>query len=98
MFIDSFVAFSFFPIRAISVMGIVLSLCAVLYAGFIIFSKMTGLIKTEGWSSMMLVLLIVSSFQMLGMGVLGEYIWRTLDTVRKRPPFIVETVKDEKTS
>lgn len=96
MFIDSFVAFSFFPIRAISVVGILLSICAFIYAIVIIFAKITNIIHVEGWSSMMLVLLIVSSFQMLGMGILGEYVWRTLDTVRKRPPFIVEIVKDEK--
>ena len=95
MFIDSFVAFSFFPIRAISVTGILLSLCSFIYAIYIVFCKFTGIIQIEGWSSMMLVLLIVSSFQMLGMGVLGEYIWRTLDTVRKRPPFVVEMVKEE---
>jgi glycosyltransferase involved in cell wall biosynthesis len=98
MFIDSFVAFSFFPIRTISVIGVLLSLCAILYACVIIFAKMTNLIQVEGWSSMMLVILIVSSFQMLGMGILGEYIWRTLDTVRKRPPFVVEIVKDEKSN
>lgn len=95
MFIDSFVAFSFFPIRAISILGILMSVSAFLYALFVIYAKITGHIPVEGWSSMMLVLLIVSAFQMLGLGVIGEYVWRTLEASRNRPNFVVDKVVDQ---
>lgn len=90
MFIDSFIAFSFFPIRAISALGLLLGFVALLYALFIIFARFTGWIQVEGWTAMMVVLLFVSAFQMIALGIIGEYVWRSLDASRKRPNFIIE--------
>jgi len=95
MFIDSFVSFSFFPIRTISLIGISLGLIAFLYGILVIIEKFTGNIPIEGWTSTMLVLLMVSSFQMIGLGIIGEYVWRTLDASRNRPNFIVDHIFDE---
>lgn len=92
MFIDSFVAFSFFPIRAISVTGTILGLIAFLYGIFVIIAKFTDLIPVEGWTTMMVVLLFVSSFQMIALGIIGEYVWRALDSSRNRPNFVVDKV------
>ncbi|MFY9308885.1 MAG: glycosyltransferase family 2 protein [Bacteroidia bacterium] len=92
LFIDSFVSFSFFPIRAISVMGIFLGIIAFMYGIFVIVAKFTGMVQLSGWSSMMVVFLFVSSFQMVALGILGEYVWRALDAARGRPNFIVEKV------
>ncbi len=92
MFIDSFVAFSFFPIRAISVTGTILGLIAFLYGIFVIVAKFTNLIPVEGWTTMMVVLLFVSSFQMVALGIIGEYVWRALDSSRNRPNFVVDKV------
>jgi dolichol-phosphate mannosyltransferase len=92
LFVDSFVSFSFFPIRAITSLGFLLGIAAMLYGFFVVFARLLGLIDAEGWSSLMLVLLFVSSFQMISMGILGEYLWRTLDAGRGRPNFLVEKV------
>ena len=40
----------------------------------------------------MLVVLLTSSFQMIMMGVLGEYLWRNLDETRRRPLYVIEKV------
>jgi len=90
LFIDSFVSFSYFPIRAITVCGILFGLIAFLYGLFIIIAKIFGLIPVQGWATVMAVILFVSSFQMLALGVLGEYIWRTLDASRNRPNYVVD--------
>jgi polyisoprenyl-phosphate glycosyltransferase len=90
MFIDSFIAFSFFPIRAISVLGLLLGIIALIYGFVIIIARITGWIQVEGWTTMMVVLLFVSAFQMIALGIIGEYVWRVLDAVRKRPNYIVE--------
>lgn len=92
LFVDSFVSFSFFPIRAITSLGFLLGVSAFLYGIFVILARMSGLISAEGWSSLMLVLLFVSSFQMISMGILGEYLWRTLDASRNRPNYLVDKV------
>lgn len=94
MFVDSFVAFSFLPIRIISVSGILLGLVALLYALYLIVARLSGLIQIEGWTALMVVFLFVSSFQMISLGILGEYLWRSLDAARNRPNFVVDEVID----
>jgi dolichol-phosphate mannosyltransferase len=94
-FVDAFVSFSFVPIRIISIMGIFTGLMALAYSIIIIIEKLTGNVPTKGWSSMMIVILFVSSFQMIGLGIIGEYLWRTLDAARKRPNFIIDKKIDE---
>jgi polyisoprenyl-phosphate glycosyltransferase len=90
LFVDSFVAFSYFPIRLITFVGLILGVLAFIYAGFIVYSKLTGKINNDGWSSLMTVILFVSAFQMIAMGILGEYVWRTLDASRKRPNYVID--------
>jgi polyisoprenyl-phosphate glycosyltransferase len=90
MFIDSFVAFSFFPIRLISIVGLVMGFIAMGYGIFIIIARMFNYIEIEGWSSIMVVLLFVSSFQMIALGIIGEYVWRGLDASRNRPNYIID--------
>lgn len=92
LFVDSFVAFSFAPIRIISISGLTLGLISIVYAIFIMYNKLVGNIAVEGWTTMMLVFLFVSSFQMISLGIIGEYLWRTLDASRKRPNYIIDKV------
>jgi polyisoprenyl-phosphate glycosyltransferase len=89
---NSFVSFSFVPIRAISTIGLILGVIAFLYGLFVIVAKFTGLVPLSGWSSIMVVVLFVSSFQMIALGIIGEYVWRGLDAARNRPNYIVDKV------
>ena len=92
IFIDSFVAFSYFPVRAISTLGITLGILSFAYGIIIILRKFFGGVAITGWSSMMVVVLFVSSFQMIGLGIIGEYVWRALDASRARPNYIIDKV------
>ncbi len=89
-FIDSFVAFSYLPIRLASLLGLLVSIAGVIYAVFIIILSITTDFKTQGWASTMLVILLTSGIQMVILGILGEYLWRNLDETRKRPRFIID--------
>jgi dolichol-phosphate mannosyltransferase len=80
------------PVRAASLMGILLSTVGLMYAVVLIFARLVYGFNAQGWTSLMVVLLLVSGAQMLMLGVLGEYVWRNLDETRKRPRFIVETI------
>lgn len=91
-FADSFVAFSHMPVRAASLLGISISVLGLLYALLIIVLRIFGGRDPEGWTSLMVVMLVVSGVQILMIGVLGEYLWRSLDEVRHRPRFIVERI------
>ncbi|MEP7290026.1 MAG: glycosyltransferase family 2 protein [Chloroflexota bacterium] len=93
-FVDSFVAFSYLPVRAASLLGIGLSFVGLAYAVEVIVARLFFNIHAEGWASIMVVLLIVSGVQLLMMGILGEYVWRNLDETRSRPRFIIERTID----
>ncbi len=90
--IDSILAFSYAPMRIMSTMGFVLAFLGLCYAIFIIVQRLTLHIAVPGWTALMVVVLVLFGFQFVAMGVTGEYIWRTLDQVRRRPAFIVDRV------
>jgi polyisoprenyl-phosphate glycosyltransferase len=92
LFIDSFISFSYAPLKFISITGITLGFVALIYSLAIIVRKFTGNTEPTGWSSMMVVILFVSSFQMIGLGIIGEYVWRNLESSRQRPAYVVDEV------
>lgn len=95
LFIDSFLAFSFLPIRIISVTGLGLGLGALLYGIYLVFLRLTNPSEPPGWTTLMVVLLLVSAFQMTALGVIGEYVWRGLDAARNRPLYVVKEVYED---
>jgi dolichol-phosphate mannosyltransferase len=90
LFIDTFVSFSYIPLRLISLAGTLLACLGFLYALFIVFNRMFFSMPVEGWASLMVVLLVVSGTQLIFLGILGEYLWRNFDETRKRPAFIID--------
>jgi dolichol-phosphate mannosyltransferase len=97
LLLDSVTSFSFFPIRIMSVAGFCLALLGFLYALFVIVHAILRR-PVQGWASLMVAVLVIGGMQMLMMGVLGEYLWRTLDESRRRPRFLIEetTENDER--
>ncbi len=87
--LDSVLSFSYLPIRLISYLGITVAFFGLLYASAVIYNALTGA-PADGWSSLMVVVLVLGGMQMTMMGVLGEYLWRALDEARRRPLYTVE--------
>jgi dolichol-phosphate mannosyltransferase len=88
--IDTFVSFSFLPIRAISFLGVVVSALSFLFGFYVLVNKLLFGTHVEGWTSVMLAVLVLGGVQLVMIGVLGEYLWRILDETRGRPLYIVE--------
>jgi glycosyltransferase involved in cell wall biosynthesis len=88
--LDSFVGFSYFPIRLMSGCGIVFALTGFVYALVVAARAIALGSPVEGWASLMCVVLIVSGVQLMMLGVLGEYLWRAFDEIRGRPRYIIE--------
>ncbi len=93
LFIDTFVSFSYFPLRIMSALGITIALAGFIYALIIIVARLFFAQAIEGWASLMVVLLLVSGVQMVMLGILGEYLWRNFDESRRRPPFIIREIR-----
>jgi glycosyltransferase involved in cell wall biosynthesis len=89
LLVDSVTSFSYLPIRFMSYLGFVVAFLGFLYAGVVIFNAFHG-DPVQGWSSLMVIVLVVGGLQMLMMGILGEYLWRALDESRRRPRYMVE--------
>jgi glycosyltransferase involved in cell wall biosynthesis len=97
-FADSFVAFSYLPVRLASLLGLSISVIGGLYAVFIIITRLFYGARVEGWASLMVVLLLVSGAQLLVTGILGEYLWRNLEEARGRPQFVIERIVENTVS
>jgi len=89
LFLDSLISFSYIPLRFMSLVGLFVTIVGLLYAMFLV---VNALLKNvlEAWSSLMAAVITLGGLQMLMMGILGEYLWRTYDEVRRRPRYIIE--------
>lgn len=92
--VDTFAAFSFFPIRILSIIGFIVAISSFVYGAFILFYWLFFGIDVKGYVPTMLIMTFTSGIQMAMLGVLGEYLWRTLDEVRRRPQFVIDQVFD----
>lgn len=88
-FLDAVLDASFLPIRFISLVGLLTSTFGVFYSITIIYSWFRGGTPFQGWAPIMIAILLVGGLIMLMLGVIGEYIWRINEEVRKRPNYVV---------
>ncbi|MBI4845302.1 MAG: glycosyltransferase family 2 protein [Candidatus Omnitrophica bacterium] len=89
-FIDSIMAFSYFPIRMASFLGIGIALIGFIFAVYAVYRRIFFGVNVPGFTLLLVVILLTSGAQMILLGIIGEYIWRALDEARKRPIFIVD--------
>lgn len=93
--LDSMMSFSYMPIRLMTYVGILFDILAVVLFISVIVEYFTVGTPIAGWSSLMCVVLCSSGLILLMMGILGEYVWRTLDAARTRPPFIIDEIREQ---
>ena len=89
---DTFIAFSYLPIRGISYLGLGISALSFLYALVIAVSKFIFGNKYEGWTTIVVLVSFFSGLILLTLGIIGEYLWRILDEVRKRPNYVIDKI------
>jgi polyisoprenyl-phosphate glycosyltransferase len=92
LLIDSFVAFSYFPIRVVSVVGILLFLFGFLWTLYIVIRTLFFHDLAQGWPTMISILMLGFGITNISLGIIAEYLWRTLDTSRGRPVFIIDEI------
>ena len=88
-FLDAILDASYLPIRFISLFGLISSALGVLYSGSIVISWLRGETPFAGWAPLMIAILLVGGLIMVMLGVIGEYVWRINEEVRKRPNYVV---------
>jgi len=92
--VDSLVSFSYFPIRLVSVIGILFFIIGLFWTIYIISRKTLYNDLELGWASLLSILMIGFGVTNVSLGIIAEYLWRTFDVARNRPVFIVEEIID----
>lgn len=92
--IDSFVAFSYAPIRFVSFVGILFFMIGIFWTIYIISRKILVNDLESGWPMLTSILLLGFGITNIGLGIIAEYLWRTLDASRKRPVFIIDEIME----
>ena len=91
-FFDGLMNYSFAPIRFVSFLGFALAGLGLLYALVVFFAKILVGNPVQGWTPLMIAILVLGGAQMLTLGIFGEYLWRILVQAQHRAPYIVERV------
>jgi glycosyltransferase involved in cell wall biosynthesis len=92
LLIDSFVAFSYSPIRFVSIVGVSFFIIGICWTTYISARKLLYNDLTSGWPAITSILLLGFGITNISLGIIAEYLWRTLDSSRKRPVFIIDEV------
>lgn len=88
--IDGLLSFSFFPLRIASFLGIITATGAIIFIFYTIYLKAGGT-TVKGWSSTIVIILFLGSIQLIAIGIIGEYMGRIYEEVKKRPLYIIST-------
>jgi glycosyltransferase involved in cell wall biosynthesis len=86
---DWVIAFSGIPLKVMTVMGFAVAALGMLYALWVMGVAIFGE-PIQGWASIMVVVLIIGGLQMAMLGIMGEYLWRTLEETRQRRLYFIE--------
>lgn len=95
---DTLFSFSTLPISIVLTVGVCSFVGAMLWAVVVIVCKMAGDIDVSGWTTLFIFNLASFGITMLTLGILGEYLWRTFDASRNRPPYIIEEAGEQDAS
>lgn len=91
---DTLFSFTALPITVVLNVGVLSIFGAVVWAFVVIVSKFLNLIEVSGWTTLFIFNLFSFGVIMMTLGILGEYLWRTFDASRNRPPYIIEDEND----
>lgn len=86
---DAVVSFSSFPLRIASVVGVCVSVLGWLYLIYVLATKIFTDRAVPGWTSVTAAVLLLGGAQLVFLGILGQYIGRMYDDVKRRPLFLI---------
>lgn len=90
--VEGITSFSTVPLKVWSYLGVLAALISFIYAAIIVVDKIFFGIEVSGYASTMVAVLFLGGVQLIGIGVLGEYVGRVYMESKKRPRYIVKKV------
>ncbi len=86
---DSVVNASFLPIRIMSLIGALSAFLGLIYACMMAYARLNNQIPIPGYALVVILILVTAGVNMLMLGVMGEYLWRALDSIKARPDYVI---------
>lgn len=86
---DGVISYSFVPLRMVTQLGFVISLVAFLLTVYFIVLRIFNGRLMVGWTSTIVIILFLGGVQLISLGILGEYVGRIFDEVKRRPLYVV---------
>jgi len=90
--LEGITSFSTVPLRLWSYIGLIVLLIGLGYALWILFSSFMFGVVTPGYATLLTAVVIFGGVQLIGIGVLGEYIGRIYMEVKNRPPYLIDKI------
>jgi glycosyltransferase involved in cell wall biosynthesis len=91
---DAITSFSSSPLRIVAGMGFALVGFCVVYLCYTLYKQFFTDDTVQGWTSVIVLLLLIGGAQLIGLGVIGQYVGRIYDEAKGRPLYVVSEVVD----
>lgn len=88
--LDGIVSFSKIPLRMASYFGLLVSIAGFVGICIVLYKKLISHVAILGWSSVLISILFFGGIQLISVGIIGEYVGRIYDEVKKRPLYVIQ--------
>jgi dolichol-phosphate mannosyltransferase len=89
---DAIISFSWIPLRISTILGIVAAFLSIVGTCIVLYKKFISLEAIPGWTSTLLSIFFFGAIQLIIFGIIGEYLGRIYEEVKRRPPYVVRKV------
>ena len=94
--LEGFTSFTIAPLKTASYLGLAIAGVSFVFAGWIVFKTLAFGDPVAGYPSLMVVILLLGGVQLIGIGILGEYVGRMFNETKRRPLyFLNEHIRSE---
>lgn len=93
VYMNMFLNFSLKPLRIFTLTGVIIFMAGLLMSGYFIYGKLTS-IEQPGWTSTVLFILLLSGFQIIFLGLIGEYLGKTYLDQNNTPQWVLKSKKE----
>lgn len=90
--LEGITSFSTLPLRIWTYLGGAIALGALAYMAYIVVRTLVHGVDAPGYASLMSAILFIGGIQLIGLGIIGEYLGRTYMEAKRRPPFVVRRI------
>jgi dolichol-phosphate mannosyltransferase len=96
--LDGLVSFSYVPLRMISILGLCVSVMSFILAVFYLIKKLTSGLNPPGFATLVVAVFFLAGIQLITIGVIGEYVGRIFEEVKRRPLYVLRRVTGGRTN